>query len=65
MASKIYRKVKNLVLRKEEQGASMGEYAILLAVVTIALLGVIHLFSGAIGRVFSSATSVMDNAAGS
>jgi pilus assembly protein Flp/PilA len=64
MASKIYGKVKNFLLRKQ-QGASMGEYAVLLAIVTIALVGVITAFSGAISGVFTSATSTMNTAAGS
>jgi pilus assembly protein Flp/PilA len=60
MMQKMYNAAKKLVTGKA--GASMGEYAILLAVVTIALLGVIQAYSGAISGVFTSARTTMQNA---
>jgi Flp pilus assembly pilin Flp len=61
MVQKLYNAAKKIVTGKA--GASMREYAILLAVVTIALLAVIQAYSGAISGAFTSAQTTMHNAA--
>ena len=46
-------------LLREEEGASMAEYALLLGLITVAIAGVITIFGGRIRSVFQRATSVM------
>jgi pilus assembly protein Flp/PilA len=41
----------------KEEGASMGEYAVLLAIVTVALIATIKLYGTAIKGLFTTATS--------
>ena len=45
---------------KDEEGASMAEYAILISLVTLFLVGLITLFRDAIGNVFTAVTSVLN-----
>jgi pilus assembly protein Flp/PilA len=44
---------------KDEEGASMAEYALLLGLITVAIAGVITLFGGRIRAVFVRASNVM------
>ena len=54
-------RLKNLLTGKEE-GASMGEYALLLGLIAVALIVVITQFRDAIIAVFQQATTVMQQA---
>ena len=47
---------------REEEGASLAEYALLLGVITVALITVITLFRNSISNIFSRTTSVLDTA---
>jgi len=47
---------------REDDGASMAEYALLLGVITVALIGVISLFRNQISSIFSTTTSTLSNA---
>jgi pilus assembly protein Flp/PilA len=47
---------------KDEEGASMAEYAILIALVTLFLVGLITLFRDAIGNVFTAVTGALNSA---
>lgn len=58
---KVYNKVRKFLTGKEE-GASMAEYALLLALITVALVLVIGLLGNAISNVFSDTASVIDGA---
>jgi pilus assembly protein Flp/PilA len=55
---KLINATKNLFARKEE-GAALAEYALLLILITVALIAVITLFSGAISDVFQTTISVL------
>ena len=44
---------------KEEEGASMAEYALLLGLITVAIAGVITVFGGRIAAVFTNASNVI------
>ena len=46
----------------DEEGASMAEYALLLGVITVALITVVTLFRNAISNLFSTTTSTLDGA---
>ncbi len=46
----------------DEEGASMAEYALLLGVITVALITVITLFRNAISNIFSTTTSTLSTA---
>jgi Flp pilus assembly pilin Flp len=50
--------VKKFVTKKEE-GASMAEYALLLTLITVALVGLITALSGQIGTVIGNATAAL------
>ncbi len=63
MLRKIYDRSKKLFVRQE--AASMAEYALLLALITVALVGVITLFGNAISNAFTTATNTMTGASGS
>jgi len=43
----------------EERGAVAGEYAVLLTLIAVALIGAIQLFTGAIVRAFDAAIAVL------
>ena len=47
---------------RDEEGASMAEYALLLGVITVALITVITLFRNAISNIFSTTTSTLNTA---
>ena len=47
---------------RDEDGASMAEYALLLGVITVALIGVITLFRDQISSIFSTTTSTLGTA---
>ncbi|HKJ71598.1 MAG TPA: Flp family type IVb pilin [Gammaproteobacteria bacterium] len=47
---------------REESGATMVEYAILVALIAVALITVIGILSGAIERAFQNAATAMNNA---
>lgn len=50
----------NLVnLIRDEDGASMAEYALLLGLITVAIAGVVTIFGGRIAAVFTRATGVL------
>ena len=53
-----------LTFWKDESGQDLAEYAILLGLITIALIVLITAFSGAIGNLFENATETLDGAAG-
>jgi pilus assembly protein Flp/PilA len=56
--------IKNSLRRflREEEGASLAEYALLLGVITVALITVITLFRNAISNIFSKTTSTLNGA---
>jgi pilus assembly protein Flp/PilA len=43
----------------KEQGASLAEYALLLTLITVALVGVVAAFGTQIGQVITSATNAL------
>jgi pilus assembly protein Flp/PilA len=47
---------------RDEEGASMAEYALLLGVITVALITVITLFRNAISNIFTRTTGTLNNA---
>jgi pilus assembly protein Flp/PilA len=47
---------------RDEEGASMAEYALLLGVITVALITVITLFRNAIANIFTRTTTTLNNA---
>ena len=47
-------------LLKEEQGASMAEYALLLALIAVATIGALQVLSGQIVGVFERAGDAID-----
>ena len=47
---------------RDDEGASMAEYALLLGVITVALITVITLFRNAISNIFSTTTSTLNTA---
>ena len=49
---------------KDESGQDLAEYALLLGLITIVLVGLITAFSGSIGGLFTRATGVLDGAGG-
>ena len=53
-------KIKNFL--KDEEGATMVEYALLVALIAVALIGGIGLLRGGIGNVFTTATNSLNNA---
>lgn len=53
-----------LTFWKDESGQDLAEYAILLGLITIALVAAIGLFSGAIEGLFSDATDELSGAGG-
>lgn len=48
---------------RDEDGASMGEYALLLGVITVALIAVIALFKNEIANLFNTTTNTLGNTA--
>ena len=60
---KAYTKTRKFVTGNEE-GASLAEYAMLLGVVTVALIASIGLFSGAIKTVIDNTTTNMTGGGG-
>lgn len=48
---------------RNEDGASMAEYALLLGVITVALITVISLFRNQIANIFNTTTNTLGNAA--
>lgn len=48
---------------RDEDGASMAEYALLLGVITVALITVISLFRNQIANIFNTTTNTLGNAA--
>jgi pilus assembly protein Flp/PilA len=53
--------MKNLVgrLRKDDMGAAMAEYAVLIGLITLALVAIIGPFSTAIQNVFGAVTAAL------
>lgn len=47
---------------REEEGASLAEYALLLGVITVALITVISQFKNSISNIFSKTTNTLDSA---
>jgi Flp pilus assembly pilin Flp len=45
----------------KEEGASMGEYAVLLALVTVALIGVVTIYGTEITRIFTAAGTTLQS----
>jgi Flp pilus assembly pilin Flp len=60
-AEHLYAKARKFVTGKEE-GASMGEYAVLLAIVTVALIVTIQNYGGAIKTLFTTAKTDISTA---
>ena len=63
MVLKAYTKARKFVTGKDE-GASLAEYAMLLAVVTVALIAAITAFAGVIKGVFDDTGTQLSGAAG-
>jgi Flp pilus assembly pilin Flp len=57
---KLYTRVKGFFTKKEE-GASMAEYAVLIALITLALVAAITHFRQAIITVFNDVTTALGN----
>jgi pilus assembly protein Flp/PilA len=49
---------------KDESGQGLTEYALIIALVAVALIAVLILFRNSIGRVFQRATNELNNAPG-
>ena len=49
--------------RRDEQGAAMAEYAVLIGLITLALVALITPFRDAIGAVFAAVTTALGTAA--
>ena len=49
-------------LWRDESGQGLTEYALIIALVAVALIAVLVLFRNSIGRVFSNATSKLNEA---
>lgn len=49
-------------LLREEDGASLAEYAMLLGIITVAMIGVFSLFKDAIGGIFTRTTNTFNSA---
>lgn len=47
---------------KEDDGASMAEYAILLAVITAALISILAAYTGSMGNIFNFITDKLNEA---
>ncbi len=47
---------------KDESGQGLTEYALIIALVAVALIAVLILFRNSIGRVFQRATAELNNA---
>jgi Flp pilus assembly pilin Flp len=62
MKQNLFNKVKKLLSRRDE-GASMVEYALLLALITVALVGVITTMGASIGGLFTGAGTALNQAA--
>ena len=62
MKQNLFNKVKKLLARKDE-GASMVEYALLLALMTVAVVASISTMSGKINTLFTGAGTALTNAA--
>ena len=56
--------VKNTLRRfvREEEGASLAEYALLLGVITVALITVITSFRNSISNIFQKTTNTLNSA---
>ena len=48
----------------DESGQGLTEYALIIAIVAVALIAVLIIFRNQIGRVFDSATNELNNAPG-
>lgn len=48
---------------RDEEGASMAEYALLLGVITVALITVITMFKDQIANLFNTTSNTLGNAA--
>ena len=61
-----YRTLKNLgfSLRRDERGATMVEYGLLVALIAIALIGAILVLSGALDTLFNDAATGLENDGG-
>lgn len=46
---------------QEEEGASLAEYALLLGVITVALIGVVSAFRNSIANVFNRTTNTLNS----
>lgn len=55
--NKLYARIKQLL--KKEEGASLAEYALLLFLITAALVTIITAFGTQIGTVFTNATTAL------
>ena len=47
-------------LLKDEEGASMAEYALLLGLITVAIATIVTVFGAKIGTVITNATNVLN-----
>ncbi|MBL0940734.1 MAG: Flp family type IVb pilin [Gemmatimonadaceae bacterium] len=47
---------------RDEEGASLAEYALLLGVITVALIAVIQGFRNSISNIFQRTTNTLDSA---
>ncbi len=58
------RKLTNVARRflREDEGASLAEYALLLGVITVALITVVTQFKDSISNIFSKTTNTLNSA---
>ena len=50
--SKVFKLLNDV--RKDEEGAAMAEYVVLLGIITVALVGIMTTFSGVLGGKFTA-----------
>jgi Flp pilus assembly pilin Flp len=51
--------------RENEEGQTLVEYALIIALVSVVLIGALELMTGALGNIFSFITSTLNGAVGS
>jgi len=62
MTTALFVRIQNaIVTAREDRGAAMAEYGLLLALVALAAIGILALFGGAIVDVFTDAETTLTN----
>ena len=58
--TKTFVRIQNEIENREERGAAMAEYGLLLALVALVAIGVLATFGSKISQVFSTSSSTLD-----